>query len=137
MSDMLRMLELAAHAHAPKLTIDMGEKAVSAGEEWIGYWLDDKRYWIGLYFDKPEFLTIGTYACRVDPEMALAVNRRGNLIGDAKTYRADDDSYGWYLEYDLASAKRDFFAQPLDGQVVFIEEALREFMRTIREIEQP
>lgn len=93
----------------------------SAAWDWYGYYIEDKKFFIGIYLNNPGFLTINT-------EVALARKE----FEDVPVGRLENG--GWRNELDLESEEIHFFARSKASQIQCIEKFIKEsidYARTI------
>jgi len=105
-----------------KNLVDMIEEALSALKipinqrtgawGWIGYYIEDKKYFVGIYFDKPHLVILNTEVALIDnlpdePDIGKFVGR-------------------WQNELDLSSESVFFFARTKASQLACLEEFIKE-----------
>jgi hypothetical protein len=102
---------------------------IMGGKNEFGVWLDGKRYWAGVYFDRPEMLQFETYNTAIDK------NKAENLAVGAVYEWSTAPGFGWKREIDLESEDAHFFSRSKPSQLNFLETFMSECIAFVREIE--
>lgn len=114
--------ELAEGVRSFRSLIDMLGEAVRQKEvqhtrsgawDWQGYYLERKRFFIGIYFDEPSVLCINTV---VDVATPIPKELKLGQIDDRR----------WSYRTDLATEQVHFYARPRASQQQFLEQFVSE-----------
>jgi hypothetical protein len=103
----------------------------SAGWDFIGLYLDGKKYWVGVNFSEPEDLTFKT-CCRIDP---VAAGKLG--VGELGEASWIPDRHRWTRRIELDSEPVHFYSRSKVSQMQWLEEFLRDCLAKARSIETP
>jgi hypothetical protein len=122
--NLLKMLEFAAEAC--KVPVD---KAPTW--ETIGIKLDNRKYWVGVYYAEPEKLWFCTN-CKIDPERA-----RNLGVGEMSEEGFIPGRHCWSRGVELDSEDVHFFSRSKPRQMQWLEEFLLESMKLAKQIEVP
>ena len=98
----------------------------------IGLYLDGTKYWIGVSFSEPEYLTFMTYGSRIDPEAAAKLG-----VGELADASGTPGRSRWVRWVELDSEAVHFFARSKVSQMQWLEGFLRECLAQARSIETP
>ena len=93
---------------------------IKGSSDWMGIYIDGRKYWAGVLFSAPETLVFGTDWASVDPAAATVLG-----IGTTNEW-ADGKGHDWRREVDLQSEDVHFFARSKASQMQFLEQFLRE-----------
>ncbi len=118
---MLQEAARACHVSAKK----------SMSLEYVGFNLDEGKYWIGLYFEEPQKLWFGT-RCRINPDAAARLEE-----GSVETESWIPGGYRWCRAGELESEQVHFYHRSKVGQMQWLEKFLRECLEIARRIETP
>jgi hypothetical protein len=97
-------------------------------QEYIGFYFDDKRFFVGINYEEPEVLLFETqrpFRLRADAK------KRANC-GEVK---ADEIGLYWEHKLEIYSPKIRFFQQSKDGQLKCLERFLAECLAVTKRIE--
>jgi len=99
--------------------------------DYVGFMLNEGKYWIGLYFEEPQKLWFGT-RCRIDLEAAA---RLGEGTVESETWVPG--GYQWCRAGELESEEVHFYHRSKVGQMQWLEKFLRECLEMARRVETP
>ena len=85
----------------------------SGAWEWMGYYIEDKKFFVGVYYDEPNLIILNT-------EVAL----NDNIPKEPEKGRYVDN--GWQNELDLQSESVYFFSRSKASQAACLEEFVKE-----------
>jgi hypothetical protein len=110
------------------------EVALSFGWDYIGLYLDGKKFWVGVYFSKPEEILFATEKryCQIDRKKAEELK-----IGKVEPLAGVPGRPRWLHWVDMASEEIHFFARSKVSQMQWLEEFLRDCLKKARSIETP
>ena len=91
------------------------------GWNWIGWYIDSKKAWIGINWDNPSILVFETEELSVTKEAANAVE-----LGEAEAYSEAPTGWRWAHKLDLESEDVHFFALSCACQQARIEQFIKE-----------
>lgn len=91
----------------------------SAGWDWIGYYVLDKKAWCGIIYDAPSKLVLHTHDVKINIENKPDFGE----IRESNYYKPDGKR--WYNEIELESEDEHFFARSKPSQIKCIEEFLK------------
>ena len=87
--------------------------AKSGGWNWHGYYIEDKKFFVGIYLDRPNLV-------RVNTEEVILKQGTNTLISEGQI-----DNGRWFNDLDLEDEGIHFFARTKVSQV----ECLKEFIQ--------
>jgi hypothetical protein len=125
LSNLMNMLFEAAAA-CKALPIKKG-----AGWDYIGLYLDGRKYWTGVDFPEPEKLWFRT-CCQIDRDAAAKLGS-GELAEESWV----PGRYRWCRAIDLDSEPIHFFSRSKVSQMQWLEEFVRDCLVKARSIETP
>jgi len=125
LSSLTNMLDEAATA--------CGAKArVSGTREWMGVYLDGKRFRAGIYYGEPESLYFETYSVKV-----LLPAAENLAVGEVYEWESEKGAFGWLRKLNLESEDVHFFARSKASQLQLLEAFLRESLELAKSISSP
>jgi hypothetical protein len=124
MSNLMNMLIEAATAC--KLPV---KKA--AAWDYLGVYLEGRKYWVGVKFSEPEYLYFYT-CCRIDPEAAAKLG-----VGELSEENWIPGRTRWMRWVELDSEAIHFFSRSKISQMQWLEEFLRDCLAKARSIITP
>src|SRR5262249_40597117 len=96
-----------------------------ASWDWIGLYLDRRKYWVGVRSSEPEKLWFASEPDVVDP---VAAERLGiGLVDNGKLW----------IGYDLESEEVHFYSRSRPSQIKWLETFLKDGLRAARSVELP
>src|SRR5581483_1945661 len=121
--------ELPGGVRALRALADMLYEAATAcgikarlwgGRERMGVNIDGRRFWIGVYYEKPEVLVFETNYAAVDRGAA-------ERLGAGTVWEwTQAPGFGWRRELSLDSEETHFFSRSKASQLQLLESFLRE-----------
>ncbi len=96
-------------------------KPLSGGKEYIGYYTDEKKNWIGIYYNRPASLVF-----EVNANKPLSSS---NLKALDLTETNLDMPNRISIEYDLSNEENHFFARDRTSQLKFLETQVAEWRK--------
>jgi hypothetical protein len=103
----------------------------SPGWEYLGVYLDGKKYWVGVRFAEPEKLWFST-CCRINPESAAKLG-----VGEMSKESWIPGQHQWNLGAELDSEEIHFYSRSKVSQMQWLESFLRDCLEKARSIETP
>jgi hypothetical protein len=100
--------------------------------EYIGWFLDDSKYWVGVDFEAPNYLRFQTSGCQIDPTAATNLG-----VGSVVPEKAVPGGLAWRHVVELDSEQVHFYSRSKAGQMQWLESFLREATEMARQIEVP
>jgi hypothetical protein len=128
--------ELVAGVRSLRAILTMLEEAITAqkrqpcrthGWGWMGYYLDEKAFYVGVHFDRPGVVSFMTWGMRLAQDAAKKAGF-GKVVPDSTS----PTGILWWYELDLESEEVHFFALPREKQMQCIEEFLRTSLNVAR-----
>src|SRR5205085_2584948 len=101
------------------------------GLDGLGLKIDERKYWVGVWFPEPEKLWFST-RCRIDPEKAAKIG-----VGELGEETWVPGRTTWNRGVELDSEPVHFFARSKVSQMQWLESFLRECLDQARPIETP
>jgi hypothetical protein len=108
------------------LKIDSGYLEASK-MDWVGYYIEDRRFFAGFDFDKPTLLYLCTHDAEVHPD---ALKRAG--CGKLEPLSSKRGTTCWNINLDLEDENKGFFAKDKDGQLEILTDFLRRSLAAAR-----
>jgi hypothetical protein len=96
---------------------------------YLGVHLENRSYWLGIYYDRPEVLWFETGTRQVDKEAAARLGIEG------VHERESGPGYGWGRQLTLDSEDAHFFVRSKARQMHLLQTFLRECLEIVRQIE--
>jgi hypothetical protein len=100
--------------------------SIRGDRNYLGVYLDHNKYWIGVYFERPEFLIFENLKSAMNKE---EVKNLG--------WTMFQDESGCFRELNLESEEVHFFARSRASQIQVLEKYLRECLELAKRIEVP
>lgn len=97
----------------------------------MGLYLDGKKFWVGVSYDEPEYLTFNT-CCRIDRDAAARLG-----VGELSEESWVPGRARWSRWAELDSEEVHFFSRSKVSQMQWLEAFLRDCLATARAIESP
>lgn len=94
---------------------------------WIGYNIEGQKYNVNVHFDNPTVLRCNTRRCQIDESKARA-------LGFGHVFEDKGIGWRWENRLDIASEEVGFFLLAKSDQLRFVENYVRDSLRTAREI---
>ena len=109
------------------------EAGWSTSEDYIGFWCESKKYWVGLYLSKPQFVWFET----VDNfHMAEGARDRKDIDGEFD-YMEEDEIDIWQDRLDLSADGGKFFTLSASEQAKQLKDFVQRCLATAKQIEAP
>jgi hypothetical protein len=122
--------QMAGGVRALRRLLDMLQEAATAGKlqlqkytGWddIGYYVEAKKYWLGINYDDPEYLIFMTNDLRIDTAAAKALQ-----VGKIQEKRWAPGGYVWRRDVNLETEETHFYCRSKASQMQWLEHFLRE-----------
>lgn len=130
--------ELASGVRSLRMLTDMLFEAANAcklkAQIWgnsqkMGVRLSDRRYWFGIWLDRPEILVLSTDCAKIDKDRAALAAQGEDFVWQSGDY------FGVHISIDLNSEEVHFFARSKASQLQFLEDFLKDGLARIQPLE--
>jgi hypothetical protein len=102
----------------------------TTGWEWVGFYIQDKKAWLGIYWESPTLLRFSTENITFSLERAADIG-----YGQVEEHKWTPDGRRWFYEIDLESEEEHFFARSRANQMLRLEAFVRKGFAALAELE--
>lgn len=103
--------------------------AKSGAWDWIGYYFDNQKFFLGVYFDHPEVVMFETFRVTISRDAAERL-----AVGRLEEIRSLPGGIRWVQELELESEEVHFFARSREQQMQRLEKFLDDSLKLAAQI---